>query len=140
MAVGVVDVRTVATAAVAQLIIAVPPVLLARALTSDDETAESWLPVFAAAFALVGAPAVAGVIAGRRQRAAPLLHAALAAAVAWACLTVVTVVRLVVTDRSIIDALFTIFSFAPIMIGVAVVAAFVATREPAPPHVEEVEL
>ena len=55
--------------------------------------------------------------------------------VAWVCLTIVTVIRLVVTDRSVIDALLTIIMFAPIMIGVAVVAAFVATRKPqlAPP-------
>ena len=141
MALAVVDVRTVATAAAVQLAIAVPPVLLARAMTSDDETAESWLPVAAAAVAFLAAPAVAGAIAARKKPAAPLLHAALASAAAWTCLTIVTVVRLVATDRSIIDALLTIVTFAPIMVGVAVVAAFAATRKPAarPTEIEEVQ-
>jgi hypothetical protein len=146
MAVGVVDIRTVAIAAAAQVAVAVPPVLLARAMTSDDETAESWLPVAATVVAFLAAPAVAGVVAGRRKPDAPLLHAAIAAAAAWVFLTIVTVIRLVATDRSVIDALLTIVTFAPIMIGVAVVAAFVATRKPvpepasAPPSQQEIEL
>ena len=139
MAVGVVDIRTVAIAAGAQLAIAVPPVLLVRAMTSDDETAESWLPVAATVLALFVAPAVAGVVAGRRKPSAPLLHAAIASGCAWACLTIVTVVRHVSTDQAIVDALFTILTFAPIMIGIAVVAAFFATRR-AVPRPEEVEL
>jgi len=117
----------VVAGALTHLAIALPPVLIVRALTQDDEGARSWLPVVATVIALLVAPAVGGAVAAHRSATRALAHGAAAGALAWAALGVTTLVRLVATSRGIGGALLTILTFAPIEIGVATIGAFART-------------
>lgn len=121
------DPRVVGFGACVQVAIAVPSALVVTTLRQDDIGTESNLWVLAAFVALVVAPAVAGVLVGRRRPDSPVLHAAAASAVAWFLVAAARLVRAAVSDdddlASLVGSLLTI---APIQIGIAVLGALFA--------------
>lgn len=122
-----VDPRVVGFGACVQVAIAVPSALVVSTLRQDDIGTESNLWVVAAFVALVVAPAVTGVLVGRRRPDSPVLHAAAASAVAWLLVAAARLVRAAVADDDDIAGLVgSLLTIAPIQIGIAVLGALFA--------------
>ncbi len=118
------DVRVVGLGAALQLAISVPPAVLVSRLRRDDIGAESNLWLVAAFLVLVLAPAATGVLVGRRRPDTPLLHAAVAAAAAWAVLAALSLARAAASGTEVAALLATLLTVAPIQVGFGVLGAF----------------
>ena len=121
-----VDPKVVALGAAAQVAIAVPPALLVRTLRQDDVYAESNLWLVAAFIALIVAPAVAGVLVGRRRPDTPMLHAATGSAVGWLVVAFFAIIRAMAADDDVPPLVASLLTIAPIQVGVGALGAFFA--------------
>lgn len=121
-----VDLRVVGFGACVQVAIAVPSALVVTTLRQDDIGTESNLWVLAAFVALVVAPAVAGVLVGRRRPDSPVLHAAAASGLAWLLVAAARLVRAAVSDDDMASLIGSLLTIAPIQIGIAVLGALFA--------------
>lgn len=123
---GAVDPKVVSLGAAVQVAIAVPPALLVRTLRQDDVYAESNLWLLAALIALVVAPAVAGVLVGRRRPETPMLHAATASAVGWLVVAAFAAARAMAADGDVPPLVASFLTIAPIQVGIGALGAFFA--------------
>jgi hypothetical protein len=129
--------RAVARGAVVQLAVALPPVLVVRALLPECTDSTSYLPVAALLIALAVAPAVgAGAVVAART-ASPVRNALMAAGLAWLAHSVITIVRSVATDtcNPLVDVLVPLPFIGLVEGAVASATAFLLTtrrRQPAP--------
>ena len=94
------DLRAIALGAAVTLVIAVPPAVIAQVMSDREDAADSnWVLVL---FGLVIVGFLAGgFVAARREHDAPLLHAALAAALAFVLVQGFGVVRHLISDEEI---------------------------------------
>ena len=133
---GDVDPRVVGFGACVEVAIAVPSALLVTTLRQDDIGTESNLWLVAALLALVVAPAVAGLLVGRRRPDSPVLHAALACAAGWVLVAIARLLRAAIAGNELASLIGSLLSIAPIQIGVGVLGALFArprTRSEADP-------
>lgn len=128
------DPKVVGLGVAVQLAVSVPPAVVVSALRQDDVAAESNLWLLAAFLALAVGPAVGGVVVGRRRPDAPLLHAAVATAAAWALLAGVSVARTAASSGQVAELLVTLLTVAPIQVGIGVLGAFFSRPPPRPPE------
>ncbi|HEX2038281.1 MAG TPA: hypothetical protein VHF47_00970 [Acidimicrobiales bacterium] len=132
MAVGI-DRNAVGRGALWTLAVALPPVWLVSALSSDDlpgEESNLWLltPV-----ALLAGFAVGGFAAGRRRVDTPLLHAAAAATAAFVAVALFGLIRRIVGDDDVTIAyLVRLLLLAQICVSTALLGGWVAARRAAP--------
>jgi hypothetical protein len=123
---GDVDPRVVGFGACVEVAIAVPTALLVTTLRQDDIGTESNLWLVAALLALVVAPAVAGVLVGRRRPDSPALHAALACAAGWVLVAMARLLRATIAGDELASLIGSLLSIAPIQIGIGVLGALFA--------------
>ena len=127
-----VDWRAAADGAWLAVAITLPPTILVRLFKDGDlDGQESYLWVVPVVALLVGF-AVGGHRAARRRPDAPLLHAAASAALAFAALAVVAVVRrLVAGDGLTVPLVVTLLLLLQITVSLAVIGGYVAMRREA---------
>ena len=125
------DRQTVAVGAATTLVVAALPIAAVRLAVGDEVTgAEKNLWVLAV-LALFAGFATGGYVAARGRPEAPYLHAAGAAALAFAAFTVFTVGRRLLSDDGPSAALFiTLALLLQITLSVAMVSAYLASRRP----------
>lgn len=127
-AAGALDRAVIVRAAALAVAVTLPPTLVVRVLRGSDDEQRSYLWVIAVV-ALFAGFALAGRQAARRRPDAPLVHAIAAAALAFAVLAAIAVVRRLVTGDGISAALvITLGLLLQITVSVSVLAAYVDLR------------
>jgi putative membrane protein (TIGR04086 family) len=127
---GGLDWRAAGEGALWTIVVALPPVWLVLLLKSDDlpgEESNLWLltPV-----ALLLGFAVGGFVAARRRPRTPFVHAAAAGALAFAVVTVVSIVRRLLNDgdQLTVSYLARLLLLAQICVSSAVLGGYVGMR------------
>jgi predicted permease len=115
------EARTVAAAALAILVVALPVLLAIEAVKGDDLTGEESSIWVLGALAVVVAFVIGGVIAGARRPETAVGHSVVAAAVAFIVLVVVAIVRRLVDGTGLpaaVGATFVLLGVVCLSMGV----------------------
>lgn len=121
-----VDARVVGTSALVMVAITLPPVWIVRLLKGDDLAGRESNLWFLGPLALLAGFAIGGFLAARRRPDTPLLHSLLAGLVAYAAITLVTVVRHIVSGGGV--GLLSLLLLGQIAVSVALLGGYTATR------------
>ena len=131
------DWRVAGEAALITLAVALPPVWVVSILKSRDvpgQESNLWIVV---PLALLGGFALGGYAAGKRAQPTPLMHAAVAAGLAFGLLFVLSVLRRVISGDGVsLVHMVRLLLLAQICVSCALLGGYVATRRASRPKPE----